>query len=217
MRSSFYALAAAVLMAAAPACPAAQAHTVESVAANYGYCTVCHGAGGNGNVAISAPALAGIEPWYLEEQLKSYRDGRRGQDFATDTSGAEMRTVARELADGQLADIARYVGEFKIAPKIPSVQGDAANGRRRYMAHCAACHGAHADGNAPLHAPSLARLNDWYIVAAFKKYQSGARGASADSPWANQMHLIAGSLPGEFPINDVSAYLTAAHARKTRR
>jgi cytochrome c oxidase subunit 2 len=122
-----------------------------------------------------------------------------------------MRTVARELTDDRIADVTRYIGRLTIDTKTPSVQGDPANGKRLYTAHCAACHGAHADGDASLHAPSLSRLNDWYIVASYRKYQSGIRGASADNPWGNQMHLIAKALPDDFLIDDVSAYLTTIH------
>lgn len=213
IRSPLHALAAALLIAAAPGHGIKAAPTLESVAANFAYCTVCHGANGRGNVAISAPALAGIESWYLEEQLKAYRDHRRGQDFAADAAGAEMGTVARELSDDKLTDAAQYIARFKVEPRVPAVQGDAAKGRRPYLTHCAACHGPHAEGSAPLHAPALARLNDWYIVAAFKKYQSGIRGASPDNPWSNQMHLIAQARPAEFPIDDIALYLTTTHAR----
>jgi cytochrome c oxidase subunit 2 len=45
---------------------------------DYSYCTVCHGAHGNGNPAINAPKIAGIEPWYLKQQLVSFRTGVRG-------------------------------------------------------------------------------------------------------------------------------------------
>ncbi len=211
MRGPLYALAATVLMAAAPGWLKAGE---QSVGTDYGYCTVCHGAGVTGNVAISAPALAGIEPWYLAEQLKAYREGRRGRDFAVDPAGTEMHTVARELTDDRIADVTRYLSQFRIEPKIPSVQGNAANGKHLYMAHCAACHGAQADGNAALHAPSLARLNDWYVIASYKKYRSGIRGASADNPWGNQMRLIAEALPDGFAIDDVSTYLTTIHTGK---
>ena len=37
---------------------------------SFEYCTVCHGANGNGNPAIHAPRIAGLEPWYLKNQFK---------------------------------------------------------------------------------------------------------------------------------------------------
>jgi cytochrome c oxidase subunit 2 len=215
-RTPHYALATIALMAAASGRLSAAERTLESVVTDYSYCTVCHGTNGHGNIAIGAPALAGIEPWYLAAQLKSYRAQQRGQDFSADPSGAEMRTVAREITDDQMAEVVSYIGRLTVETKTPSVQGDPAKGKRLYAAHCAACHGAHADGDASLHAPSLSRLNDWYIVASYRKYRSGIRGASADNPWGNQMHLIAKALPDDFSIDDVSAYLTTIHIGKRK-
>ena len=201
-------------MVAVPGWLAASEPTVASVSSDYSYCTVCHGSKLAGNQAIAAPALAGIEPWYLTGQIKSFRDHQRGENSVLDPAGAEMGTVARELGDERIDAIQRYInrlsGESKGEPRPVSVTGNAANGQRLYAAHCVACHGAHAEGNVALHAPSLARLNDWYIVASFRKFQSGGRGTSAD-----QMRQIAAALPNEFPINDVSSYLMTLHnARK---
>lgn len=208
MRVALAALATAVLLAAIPRTSTAADPTIEAVSTNYSYCTVCHGPHGNGDLAIAAPAIAGIEPWYLAEQLKGYRERLRGADFEADPAGTEMRIVARELTDERIADLARYIGKFSIERKSPSTSGDPANGKQLYASNCAACHGERAEGNAALHAPALSRLNDWYIVASYKRYRSGVRGASIDNPSGNQMHQIAQALPETFPINDVSVYLT---------
>lgn len=214
MRAALPALTTAVLLSVTPGMSGASGPAVETVSTNYNYCTVCHGPDGNGNTAIAAPAIAGIEPWYLAEQLKGYREHLRGRDFTADPAGTEMRIVARELSDRQIADLARYVERFGIERKTASVPGDPVNGKQLYAAHCAACHGEQAAGNATLHAPALWRLNDWYIVASYKRYASGVRGASSDNLPGNQMHQIARTLPAAFPINDVSAYLTTLHPTK---
>jgi cytochrome c oxidase subunit 2 len=206
MRAALPVLTIAVLLTATPGATVADP-TIDAVKANYSYCTVCHGPHGNGDVAIAAPAIAGIEPWYLAEQLKAYRERLRGKDFEADPAGTEMRIVAGDLTDKQIAEVARYIGKLGIERKNPSLPGDPVNGKQLYAAQCAACHGAQADGNAALHAPALSRLNDWYIVASYKRYRSGVRGNSADNAPGNQMHQIAQALPEAFPINDVSAYL----------
>lgn len=214
MRAPLPALATVVLLSGIPAISTAAPPTVEAISTNYNYCTVCHGPNGNGNTAIAAPAIAGIEPWYLTEQLKAYRERLRGQDFKVDPAGTEMRIVARELSDKQITNLAQYVGRFSVERKSASLPGDAAHGKQLYAAHCAVCHGEQAAGNATLRAPALRRLNDWYIVASYNRYRSGVRGASPDNPWGNQMHQIAQSLPDAFPINDVSAYLTTLDPTK---
>jgi cytochrome c553 len=62
------------------------------------YCTVCHGAHGNGNPAIRAPKIAGMEPWYLRRQLEAFRDGARGT-HPDDSAGHEMQPVGVRLRD----------------------------------------------------------------------------------------------------------------------
>jgi cytochrome c oxidase subunit 2 len=190
------------LLALLPAAPLMAAETPR-----YDYCTLCHGAMGNGNRAILAPALAGIERWYLTDQLQAYRAQHRGNNFASDAAGTEMHTVARAIDNSEFDAIANDLAKFRPLRQPATVQGDAKQGRRLYAAQCSTCHGARAEGNATLHAPALARLNDWYVVAAFRKYQTGVRGADAAQTWAHTMHLQSRTLPTDFAIEDVARYL----------
>jgi cytochrome c oxidase subunit II len=192
-------LFALLLMRALPA--------AEGVPAGYEYCTLCHGATGGGNVAILAPALAGIEPWYLAEQLQGYRARHRGKDFGTDAAGTEMRVVTNGIRPEEADAIAAYLSRLPVVKPPATVTGDARRGKPLYAAHCAACHGPRAEGNAALHAPSLARLNDWYLVASFRKYQSGLRGTDPADTWAHAMHLQSRALPPDFAIEDVARFI----------
>jgi cytochrome c553 len=201
---------AACLGAAAPAAPAEPA--LDARLDDYAYCTVCHGATGGGNPAIRAPALAGIEPWYLEAQLRAYRARQRGADDRSDPAGVEMRIVAGEIDDGRLGAIGRYVAALDGRADPPATQptGTAlARGRAAYGTHCASCHGARGEGDAALGAPGLARLNDWYVVAAWHKYRGALRGAAdaGGSPAAIAMQVISAAVPADFPIDDVAAWL----------
>ena len=54
------------------------------------YCMTCHGIDGVGNFGVQAPRLAGMEPWYLERQLKLFREGLRGK-HPEDTEGLAMQ------------------------------------------------------------------------------------------------------------------------------
>jgi cytochrome c oxidase subunit 2 len=173
----------------------------------YDYCTLCHGASGGGNVAILAPPLAGIERWYLADQLQAYRQQHRGADFASDAAGTEMRTVARDIGEEEFDAIGNYLAKLRPTKQPATVKGDARRGRTLYTTNCASCHGARAEGNAALHAPALARLNDWYVVATFGKYQQGIRGGDATQSWAHTMNLQASALPANFAIDDVARYL----------
>lgn len=76
---------------------------------NYSSCAVCHGANGEGNVALHAPALRGLNDWYLLTQLRNYRDGIRGSDPA-DNYGVQMRATVQILEDDQaMQDVVRYI------------------------------------------------------------------------------------------------------------
>lgn len=76
-------------------------------------CMACHGANGEGNKALNAPKIAGMEDWYLERQLKNFKAGLRGTD-PKDTYGIQMRPMSMLLVDDQaVADVAAYISSLK--------------------------------------------------------------------------------------------------------
>lgn len=78
----------------------------------YAACAGCHGAKGQGNAALQAPALAARSDWYLATQLTNYKVGLRGADDR-DTYGAQMRTVAATLPDDKaIADLVAYINKL---------------------------------------------------------------------------------------------------------
>ena len=163
------------------------------------YCTVCHGAHGNGNPAIRAPKIAGMEPWYLRRQLEAFRDGARGT-HPDDAAGHEMQPVGVRLRDNTGIDAAiKYVASFE--PKTPPVTviGDAARGRDLYVT-CESCHGAKGEGNQTIGAPALAARTDWYLVAQLQNFKTGLRENA-------QMRVIEATLPDQQSIDDVVAYI----------
>jgi cytochrome c553 len=174
-------------------------------AASFEYCTVCHGANGNGNIAIQAPKIAGIEPWYLKTQFAAFKAGWRGA-HPDDAPGNEMRPVAAALSDVEIDQALIYVAGF--SPKAPAitVSGDVAHGKQIYSL-CAACHGAAARGNPTVHAPALAERTDWYLVTQLRNYRAGLRGIDAGDVNGQQMRSMAGTLADDAAVNDVVAYI----------
>lgn len=180
--------------------------TTSASKEDFSYCLTCHGAQGNGNPAIQAPKIAGMEPWYVRKQLEQFRAGVRGTS-PLDHTGQEMRPIAAALAEpAEIDGAVRYAAAFK--PKAPpvTVTGDHERGRTLYEI-CAACHGARGEGNSALHAPALANQSDWYLVTQLERYRSGARGFSADDIAGAQMRVIAVSLPDSNAITDVVAFI----------
>jgi cytochrome c oxidase subunit 2 len=79
----------------------------------YAACAACHGAKGEGNAELQAPALAARSDWYLVTQLRNYKDGLRGAD-ARDTFGAQMRAIVTALPDDKaITDVVAYINTLK--------------------------------------------------------------------------------------------------------
>jgi cytochrome c oxidase subunit II len=81
-------------------------------AALYAPCAACHGAAGEGNESLGAPALAGQNDWYLVTQIHNYRDGRRGT-HPDDVRGATMRPLVATLPDdAAIVDVVAYINSL---------------------------------------------------------------------------------------------------------
>jgi cytochrome c553 len=66
-------------------------------------CSACHSGNGQGNDALGAPALAGLNDWYLKSSYQSYLTGTRGT-HPDDFYGAQMARLAPALAKGEDID-----------------------------------------------------------------------------------------------------------------
>jgi uncharacterized protein len=75
----------------------------------YQACAACHGARGEGNATLQAPALAARSDWYLVAQLRNYQRGLRGAD-PRDVLGAQMRAISATLPDeAAITDVVAYI------------------------------------------------------------------------------------------------------------
>lgn len=61
-------------------------------------CGACHGGAGEGNIALSAPRLAGLPAAYIARQFAAFKSGQRGAAQG-DRYGAQMRAVTSMLPD----------------------------------------------------------------------------------------------------------------------
>jgi len=81
--------------------------------AAYAICASCHGANGEGNKALNAPAIAGQNDWYIVRQLYNFKNGIRGAD-PKDSYGQQMRPMAMTLPnDAAINNIAAYISTLK--------------------------------------------------------------------------------------------------------
>jgi len=202
-------------IAAAPAQAEGAAEGAETSAASaeqgkalYVTCTACHGAQGEGNAALNAPALASQQAWYVERQLKNFKAGVRGTHEG-DTYGAQMRPMSMTLPnDDAFASVAAYIERLPqpAAEDPKGWSGDAKKGATAYMT-CVACHGAKGEGNAALNAPKLSSLPSWYLARQLKNFRLGLRGAHEGDTYGAQMRPMAMSLVNDQAIQDVVAYI----------
>lgn len=80
-----------------------------------GNCGACHGGQAQGNAALKAPRLAGLDSAYLARQLGNYRNGLRGTD-ASDGPGRQMAMMAGTLTgDEAIADVLAYIAALGAA------------------------------------------------------------------------------------------------------
>ncbi len=74
----------------------------------YTACASCHGAQGQGNEALGAPALAGQSDWYLATQLHNFKAGYRGND-PQDRFGSQMLAMASMLDEAAITNVVSYI------------------------------------------------------------------------------------------------------------
>jgi len=171
-------------------------------------CTSCHGPGGQGNKAVNAPHIAGLNAWYVEAQLNKFRSGIRGT-HPKDIEGMQMRPMSLTISSEEdVKEVAAYVESLTPNKGKTTIEGNSDRGKNHY-AVCLACHGDKGQGNQVLSAPPLIRLNDWYILSQLKKYKSGVHGTNPQDITGMQMRPMAMILPDEQAMLDVIAYINS--------
>jgi len=175
----------------------------------YAVCTACHGPAGEGNQALNAPKLSGMDGWYLKRQLMHYKQGVRGT-HERDTHGKVMAPMAASLADEKAVnDVVAYIASLPAGSGKVTVSGDPAKGRSRYTANCSVCHGGDGRGIAAMNAPPLKGMSDWYLVTQLKNFRDGIRGSHPQDSYGAQMALLAATLADDRTIADLVAYLNS--------
>jgi len=197
-------LAAVLVFVALLAGPAAADPDGEEI---FELCVQCHGSEGQGSSLALAPAIAGLDEWYVTGQLHKFRSGARGL-HPDDVAGLRMYPMSRALRDdAQLEAVAAYVASLPPqAPPSTLEGGDPVRGKTLY-APCAACHGANAEGLEPLAAPSLTDTDDWYQLTQLQHFRDGIRGTNPADATGMRMRPMALVLANDQAMKDVIAYV----------
>jgi cytochrome c553 len=189
--------------------PAYAQPDAEAGRRSYEVCAGCHGFLGEGNALVGAPRLVGIERWYLEAQIESFRAGRRGYSD-DDVSGKRMALMAQAVdGDRELGDLLTWIGTL---PAPANGSDDSADpeelsrGQGLY-ALCAACHGPEAQGNEGLRAPALVTLDDWYLAEQLRLYAEGLRGAHPADTYGAQMRALSTNFDSDEERQALASYI----------
>ena len=165
-------------------------------------CMVCHST----REMQRGPVLDGQPEWYLAEQLRNFKMGRRGKNSANRAGalmGAAMAKVDTEI---QLAALARHFAALKPKPFIRVIRGDIAAGRVHYVTRCASCHGARGEGKQEIESPPVNVQEDWFLLDQLRKYANGQRGVHPSDAGGLMMKAAAAALSPD-DLRHVVAYI----------
>lgn len=172
----------------------------------YAVCSSCHGDQGEGNQALNAPKLAGLDGWYIKKQIRNYQEGLRGS-HEDDEYGQQMAPMAATLADETALDnVIAYIDTLPDQPSEATISGDVSRGASLYRT-CASCHGEQGQGIWAMNAPRTAGMSDWYLERQLENFKAGVRGAHPSDFYGKQMGFMARMLSGEDAIEDLVAYI----------
>jgi len=197
------------------ACLPASAFAADTEAGEklYAPCVECHGANGEGIVALNSPALAGQSESYMIRQLWDFKKGNRGAAEG-DTIGAQMRPMAMALPDGvAIANVAAYLAALPPSNPPATVEGNVANGQKLFDSRCGACHGGKGWGIEALHTPNLSSIGDAYLMRQVRNFQNGLRGSKEEALHGKQMAMMAKSVTEE-ELTDIAAFLNESEPQE---
>ena len=140
-------------------------------------CSVCHGVNGEGKPELFSPSIAGLPWWYVEAQMKQFRDGHRGV-HPDDLPGMQMHAISLSLTDEQIKEVSQMVAAMPpfITPP-PAADVDLKSARYRYANECMACHRYNGTGDRVFQSAPLITLDRAYLERQLKHYRDGLRGA----------------------------------------
>jgi len=174
--------------------------------ATYPVCASCHGSQGEGVVALNSPKLSGQETWYLETQLRNFKNGVRGA-HVDDVYGQQMAPMAAVLADeAAIKNMAAYISTLPEHSVDTSLSGDVERGQHLYQT-CGTCHGVNGEGNYATNSPRLRGQEDWYVKRQLQNFIDGVRGVHREDLFGPQMRSMSRMLRTEKDIDDVVAYI----------
>src|SRR5664279_1389019 len=123
-------------------------------------CAGCHGNTGISQIP-GTPSLVGLDPKYLVDAMKAYKNGQRKNDT--------MKAMLASVGDGAMNNISLFYALQKPARANNPAAGDQAAGKDAATS-CGGCHGDQGVSASPA-TPSLAGQDAQYLAAALQAYK----------------------------------------------
>jgi cytochrome c553 len=179
-------------------------------------CLHCHGAKGEGNVTLKAPAIASLPDWYVIAQLQNFQLDLRGAHPA-DPEGQMMRAMAKVLTAQQIPEVATYVSSLPRVMPVSTASVDPAPGKDLYEERCMECHRYNGEGELVFRSPPLMGLPDWYLAGQLRKFQAGVRGAVEGDEYGKKMILASTHVSDEALLQSLITYLMSLQNPQGKR
>ena len=178
-------------------------------------CGVCHGAAGEGNRALGAPALTQLSSDYLARQLTHFVNGVRGAD-PKDQAGHRMALSVALLAPSDIPALAAFIST-DLPPARPEATQKATQREAKIITpifvvpamvvmRWAIPFWGHL---------LLAGASDWYLKSSYQGFLDGLRGQHADDVYGAQMARLAPALPDEDDLDDVIAHIATLPPKRS--
>jgi len=143
-------------------------------------CDGCHGKDGV-SVEGDVPTIAGISAFALEEYMYEFRDKVRPcveseyRSGDTDRDPTDMCTVAVELDEDEISEIAEYYGSKAFVPA--KQEFDAAKAEAGASLHRRDCEKCHSEGGSVADDDASILAGQWmpYLEQVFADYAAGER------------------------------------------
>ncbi len=169
-------------------------------------CATCHGGRGQGSYEKKAPSIASLPRWYIEDQIKNFRSGVRG-NHQDDLTGQQMRGAISVLTDEQVSEALDTLETFPAVDHEPTIQGDLKKGAHYYRENCMECHRFNGRGELAFRSSHVAGLQDWYLLAQWQKFKAGVRGYHPADVGGAKMRKAVRYLENDEVAKDVIAYI----------
>ncbi len=168
---------------------------------------------GEGNHEQMTPSIASHPRWYLEEQIRKFRNGQRGK-HPQDPNGQKMRLAISALTDSQIKEALDYLITLPSVKTKRTLAGNIESGKELYYENCMACHRYNGSGEVVFKSAPLTNLQDWYLLAQLEKFKKGIRGYDPHDESGAKMRKSVDYLANKQEMLDIIALISTFEKKK---